>query len=132
MKIENHLESLKESIREIEEAVTKGLTEKQRTLGFHTSAGAIDMLEIILHKNNLINPGFMIKHELFTSERKMKERLPFEFPRKKEIISLITNIEGVRNKLCYVKRQEDEVLNKLVKDFNKLKEFFKEVTKYEL
>ena len=42
MKIESHLENLKESLREIEEAITKGLLQKQRTLGFHASAGAIN------------------------------------------------------------------------------------------
>jgi len=63
MKIESHLENLKESINEIGESITKDLTKKQRTLGFHTSAAAMDILEIILHKNNLIDPGFIIKHE---------------------------------------------------------------------
>lgn len=132
MKIESHLENLKESTKEIEEAITKGLSKKQRTLGFHTSAAAIDMLEIILHKNNLIDPGFIIKHEWFNSKRKIEEKFHFDFSDKKEIIKLITNIENVRNNLCYGKRQEEETLEKLVKDFNKLKNIFKEITKYEL
>ena len=58
MKIESHLENLKESIREIEIAVKEGLEKKQRTIGFHTSSAAIDILEIILHKHKLIDPGF--------------------------------------------------------------------------
>ena|SRR3989344_3033841 len=132
MKIDSHLENLKESIREVEEAVTKGLSTKQRTLGFHTSAVAIDILEIILHKNNLIDPGFVIKHEWFNSERKIEEKFPFDFQYKKEIMNLIKNIENIRNNLCYGKRQEDKILEKLIYDFNKLKELFKEVTGYEL
>ena len=72
MKIESHLENLEESFREIENAVKEGLEKKQRTIGFHTSSAAIDMLEIILHKNNLIDPGFVIKHEWLNSKRKIE------------------------------------------------------------
>ena len=128
MKIESHLENLKESIGEIEEGIQKGLQEKQRTIGFHTSAGAIDILEIILHKNNLIDPGFVIKHEWFNSQRKIEETLNFDFPKKKEIIELITKIENIRNKLCYGKRETEETLEKIVQDFTKLKKIFTEVT----
>ncbi|MFA7707707.1 MAG: hypothetical protein WCX73_02050 [Candidatus Pacearchaeota archaeon] len=132
MKIESHLENLKESIREIEEAITQGLVNKQRTLGFHTSAGAADIIEIILHKNNLIDLGFIIKHEWFNSKRKIEEKLNFEFPKKKEILDLAVKIEFVRNSLCYGKRQEEDKLEELVSNFNKLKEIFLEVTDYEL
>jgi hypothetical protein len=132
MKIESHLENLKESIREIEESISKGLISKQRTLGFHASAGAADVIEIILHKNNLIDSGFIVKHEWFNSKRKIEEKLNFEFPRKKEILDLVVKIEYVRNSLCYGKRQEEEKLEELVSDFNKLKEFFMEVTGYGL
>ena len=69
MKIESHLENLKESFREIEIAIKEGLEKKQRTIGFHTSSAAIDMLEIILHKNKLIDPGFVIKHEWLNSKK---------------------------------------------------------------
>jgi len=132
MKIESHLENLKESIAEIEECVKKGLVEKQRTVGFHCSAGAIDMLEIILHKKELIDTGFIIKHEWFNSKNKINEKFNFDFIRKQEILDLITSIEKVRNKLCYGKRQSEDVLEHVVKNFNHLKEIFKEVTGYEL
>lgn len=132
MKIESHLENLKESIREIEESITKGLSKKQRTLGFHTSAAAIDILEVILHKDNLIDPGFVIKHEWFNSKRKIEEKFSFDFSHKKEVIKLITDIESIRNNLCYGKRQDEKTLEKLIQDFNKLKDIFKRVTKYEL
>ena len=132
MKIESHLENLKESIREIDKAITEGLSKKQRTLGFHTSAAAIDILEIILHKSNLIDPGFMIKHEWFNSKRKIEEKFNFDFSNKKEIIRLITSIENMRNNFCYGKRQDEETLEKLIQDFNRLKNIFKESTEYEL
>ena len=132
MKIESHLENLKESINEIGESITKDLTKKQRTLGFHTSAAAMDILEIILHKNNLIDPGFIIKHEWFNSDKKIKEKFPFHFDNKERILNLIKSIESIRNNLCYGKRQEEKVLEKLILDFNKLKRIFNEETKYEL
>jgi len=132
MKIESHLENLKESVREIELAVKMGLLEKQRTIGFHTSAGAIDMLEIILHKFNLIDPGFVIKHEWFNSVRLASEKLPFDFSQKKIILSLVMEIEGFRNTFCYGKRQEESSLEKAVLCFHRLREIFQEVTQYEL
>ncbi|MBI4983079.1 hypothetical protein HZC32_00335 [Candidatus Woesearchaeota archaeon] len=132
MNVQSHLESLKESVRELEEAVKKGLSFKQRSLGFHASAAAMDMLEIIFHEHNLVDPGFVVKHEWLNSPKKIKEKFPFDFPHKSEIISLASKIEAQRNKLCYGKRQSEEVLENLVKDFNSLKEIFTEVTGHEL
>lgn len=132
MNIDAHLENLKESIREIENAVRNGLQQKQRTIGFHTSAGAADMMEIILHKENLIDPGVIIKHEWFNSKNKVLDKLPFDFPRKKEIIELICEIEHLRNTFCYGKRQDEIVLEQLVATFLRLKNIFIEVSGYEL
>src|SRR3989344_5270400 len=132
MKIESHLENLEESIREINEAVKTGLEKKQRTLGFHTSSAAIDILEIILHKNKLIDPGFVIKHEWFNSKKKIEEKLPFDFSKKREILACIVKIEAARNKLCYGKRQDEKGLEEIVQEFLRLKELFVEVAGCEL
>ncbi len=132
MKIESHLENLKESIRKIEDAITEGLERNQRTLGFHASSGAVDMLEIILHKNNLIDAGFIIKHEWLNSKNVLSEKLSFEFPKKEEIISLMMQIEAMRNPFCYGRRRKEEELMPIVEDFNKLKQIFLEVMGYEL
>ncbi|MBU0930049.1 MAG: hypothetical protein KJ623_03170 [Nanoarchaeota archaeon] len=132
MKIDSHLENLKESINEINEAIERGLEAKQRSIGFHTSAGAIDMLEIILHKQKLIDSGFVIKHEWFNSENKIKEKFNFDFPNKIKVLDLIKKIENIRNKLCYGKRQKEDVLEELIKNFNNLKDIFMEITNYEL
>ncbi len=132
MNVQSHLESLRESVGEIEEAVKKGLATKQRSLGFHASAAAIDMLEIIFHERNLVDPGFVVKHEWLNSQKKIKEKFPFDFPHKSEILLLASKIEAQRNKLCYGKRQSEEILEHLVKDFNSLKEIFIEVTGHEL
>lgn len=132
MNVQSHLENLKESLAEIEESIQKGLTVKQRSLGFHASAAATDMLEIVLHEHNLIDPGFVAKHEWLNSPKKIKEKFPFDFPHKSEILSLSAKIEAQRNKLCYGKRQGEEVLAGLIADFNSLKEIFVKVTGHEL
>lgn len=57
MRIEDHKNNIRESIDVIEECIQKGtLTQRQRTIGFHCSAAGIDMLEVLLHKKNLIDP----------------------------------------------------------------------------
>lgn len=132
MLIESHLEVLRESVRKIQEAVQQGLIINQRTLGFHSSAAAVDMLEIIFHQRNLIDPGLVIKHEWFNSPKRIEERFSFDFPRKEEIIHLICDIETARNKLCYGKKQTEEMLEEVLDSFNQLREIFQEVTKLEL
>ena len=132
MKTESHLENLKESIRNLEQSITGGLEENQRTIGFHASAGAADILEIILHKNNLIDPGFIVKHEWFNSKNMLNDKFNFEFPRKAEIIKLITNLESLRNPLCYGRRRKAEEILPIIESFNRLKNIFLEVTNYEL
>jgi hypothetical protein len=121
MNTETHLRNLKESLDVIKESIEKGLVERQRTIGFNTSAASADMLETLLHQKNLIDPGFVIKHEWLKSKNKTKEKLPFEFPEKSEILDLIFRIEDKRNILCYGKPQKEEVLQALLDDFNQLK-----------
>lgn len=132
MNIETHLRNLRESLEVIRESIEKGLVERQRTLGFNTSAAAADMLEAFLHKKNLIDPGFVIKHEWLKSKNKVKEKLPFDFPHKDEVLELILKIEEKRNVLCYGKPQKEEVLQELLANFNALKEKFREAGLHEL
>jgi len=113
-------------------AIKKGLVLKQRTIGFHTSAAAVDMLEIILHQKNLIDPGLVLKHDWFDSMKTVSAKFPFDFPHKHLILSLMMKIEVPRNNLCYGKRQNEEVLEEIIRNFNHLKQLFQEVTGYEL
>ncbi len=127
MKIEDHKKQLKESLEVLGESIEKGLLERQRNIGFNTSAASADLLEILLHKNDLIDPGFTVKHEWFNSPNKIKDKFPFDFPRKKEILALMEEIEQARNTLCYGKPQGIEVLIKITENFNRLKTIFQEV-----
>ena len=131
MRIEDLKKRLNESINLIDESIEKGLVERQRTIGFNTSAACADMLEIFLHKKDLIDIGFFIKHEWLKSKNIVEEKFPFDFPRKKEILDLIFKIEEKRNVLCYGKPQKEYTINEVLDNFNKLKKIFKEVEENE-
>ena len=122
MKIEDHLRNIKESLEVIEESIQKGIKERQRNIGFNSSVASVEMLEVLLHKNNLIDPGAMLKHEWFSSIRRVNERLPFNFPEKEKIIELIIDIEDKRNLLCYGKLQSEETIKSVLYSFNQLKD----------
>lgn len=126
MKPEGHTQKLRESLAVINECIEKGVLERQRNIGFNTSAASIDMLELLLHKLNLIDIGFSIKHDWFNSERKVREKLNFDFPNKENIIKLMCEIENERNKLCYGNSKPLEEIEKVLSLFHKLKNVFKE------
>lgn len=126
MNIDSHKNELRESLNLIEESIEKGIQNRQRTIGFNTSAAAIDLLEILLHKNSLIDPGFTIKHEWLKSQKKIKEKLSFDFPQKNAILGLMLRIEEKRNLLCYGKQQKSQTIQEVIDNFNKLKSLFME------
>ena len=84
MKAEDHLRNIKESLEVIEESIQKGIQEMQRNIGFNTSVAAAEMLEVYLHKKDLINLDLAIKHEWFSSIKNAKERLNFDFENKEK------------------------------------------------
>jgi len=125
MNIDKHKERLKESLQVIEENINIGIVKRQRTIGFSVSAASADLFEIYLHKNNFVDPGFIVKHEWFKSKNKLKEKFPFDFEYKKEMFDIMYNIETKRNALCYGVPQKEEVIQEILFDFNKLKDLFK-------
>jgi len=121
MKEELHKRNLEESIAVINECIEKGLIiERQRTIGFHCSVAAVDILEILLHKYRPISPGAQLKHDWFASENKIKEKLGFDFPHKKDILLLIAAVEKSRNLLCYGKPQPEKEIENVIANFKKL------------
>lgn len=126
MNIEKHLERLRESIEVIDESITKDIVRRQRTIGFSVSAASADMFEIFLHKNKLVDPGFIVKHEWFKSKNKMKDKFPFDFEDKEKILKLMNSIENRRDPLCYGTPKEEEFIREVIKEFNELKRIFKE------
>ena len=126
MKIEDHYKRLKESLAVIEESIEKGLVERQRTIGFSASAASTDMLEIMLHKNSLIDPGFILKHEWFKAKGILNEKLGFDFPKKQQILELMSKIEEKRNVLCYGKPKTEGIVREVIENLNRLKAIFRE------
>ncbi len=126
MKLEVHIRNIKESVEVLDDCIEKGLLERQRTIGFTTSAAAVDLLEMLLHKKNLLDQGTILKHQWFRSKNKLEEKLPFDFPEKKEFLALIFRLEEKRNVLCYGKPQKIEVIKDVIETFNTLKRKCKE------
>jgi len=127
MKAEDHLRNIKESLEVIEESIQKGIQERQRNIGFNTSVAAAEMLEVYLHKKDLINLGLAIKHEWFSSIKNAKERLNFDFENKEKIIELLNKIELKRNILCYGKIQPIEDTEEILEYFNEIKSLFEDM-----
>lgn len=125
MNIEKHYIRLRESLDVLDESITKDIVKRQRTIGFNCSAASADMIEIYLHKNEMIEPGFVVKHEWFKSKKRMEEKFPFDFQNKKEIFEIMEGIEEKRNDLCYGSPKEESVVKEIILEFNKLKKLFK-------
>jgi len=125
MKIKDHLRNIQESVDVIEESIRKGIGNRQRNIGFNCSAAATEMLEVYLHKENLINPSTIIKHNWFNSRKKVEEKLNFDFQDKEEIISLLIEIESKRNILCYGKPRPKLEIESVIHSFNKFKNILK-------
>lgn len=124
MKAEDHLRNIRESLEVIKESIQKGIQERQRTIGFNVSVASVEMLEVFLHKEGIINPGTLIKHNWFSSLRKVNEKLNFDFPDKSQIINLLCKIENKRNLLCYGKPQPLILIESALHDFYALKKIF--------
>lgn len=124
MNAEAHRRAIRESIEEIEEAIKRGIEDRQRTIGFHCSVAAADMLELYLHGQNLIDPGTTIRHDFFASLRIANERISVDFPNKAEIFSLMHHLEAERNLLCYGKPRSRKDLEDFILTFNKLRGIF--------
>src|SRR3989344_987473 len=124
MKGEEHYKAIKESLEVIKESVQIGLEQRQRTIGFHCSAAAVDMLELFLHKQNSINPGKIVKHDFFSSEKKAHRMLPEQFTDKEMIISILVRLEAKRNQLCYGKIKLMAEIEDYLAIFHKVRSFF--------
>lgn len=128
MKIEQHLESITESFDVIEEYIQKGLLlKRQKTIGFHCSSASIDLFEIYLHNLNLLTLSSQLKHNWFGSEKKINEKIPFDFPEKKNIIPILVEIELKRNLLCYGRKQPESIIESDIFLLRKLKNILKQL-----
>ncbi|MBI5002837.1 hypothetical protein HZC31_05600 [Candidatus Woesearchaeota archaeon] len=123
-----HKKHIKEHIEEINEAIDKGIEKRPATIGFHTSACSTELLELYLHKKNIITTGKTVKHNWFErpkAEQKIKplieRKLDVDFPSKKDIYDLIYRIEENRDNLIYGNSKTEQI-ELVLKTFMQLKE----------
>lgn len=124
---DEHLKKIREHLDEIENAIDEGIEKKPVTIGFNCSACSVQLLELLLHLNNKISAGHIIKHDWFKKPKEgqkieplAERKIPVQFDEKKEIYPLIYEIEDNRENLLYGKTDIKKI--ELVLDsFNKLK-----------
>ena len=135
MKREKHDEILKEVLDEIETALEdkQGLLAHQRRLAFSISLGAVTLLEIYLHKLDVIKEGSKIDHTWF---KKKKERIIDHLQKQittqinsitnlDKIIDIMIDIENKRNDLAYGAATTEKILQEKINLFFKLREITK-------
>ena len=137
MRIEKHIESLKEVIDEIQSALQdpKGLQAHQRRLALMLSVGIADLIELYFHRLGIMKPGAKIKHNWF-KRKDIKERL------KRQITGDITKVEKIdeimekskqiehdRNDMAYGSPLNDELLLKQkIDEFLEIKKLIEKLT----
>ena len=135
MRSEKHEEIIKEVIEEIETALKdpRGLLPHQRRLAFTLSLGAVNILELFLHKSNLIKEGSKIDHRLFKKNKeKILEQLQKQVTSQvisienlTKLIELISKIEEKRDDLAYGAPSTEKILREKINLFLDLKRLSK-------
>lgn len=125
--IAEHKQRIKEHLEELQESVNIGVEKRPVTIGFHTSACAVEMLEMYLHLANMISTGKKVNHIWFKrpQERQkieplIERKLPVSFPDKEKIYTFIYTIEDSRDNLIYGKPRKGEA-EAIFMTFQKLK-----------
>ena len=124
---EEHKKKIIEHYEIIGDAIDYGIEQRPTTIGFHCSACIIQLLELYLHKLNLISIGKMIKHNWFKRPKLgqkiiplIERKLPVNFPDKETIYDLFYDIEDLRDNLIYGKGQLKEI-EKVLESYSKAK-----------
>ena len=126
---EEHIKNIKELLKDINEKVRSDLiVERQKLIGFAVSEISCDLFALLLHKRNLIPPGFNVNHRFFSSEKSARERFDFDFPRKNELIKLLVSQENYRTLLCYGKSKERKVVENAIENMQRIKSIIENLT----
>lgn len=130
MRLEKHIESLKEVLREIESALedAQGLASHQRRLAAMLSLGICELVEIYFHKLGIMKEGARIKHGVFRKGN-MDEVLsnqitaPLKAVKNMErILEIAVDIENSRDDMLYGSPvNEEEMLKEKIDEFLDLK-----------
>ncbi len=130
--IQNHKKRISEHLEELNDAIRIGIYQRPATIGFHTTACAIDLLEIYLHKKELIDIGKVVKHDWFKRPKEeqkidplIERKLPVNFQEKDKIYNLFYILENNRDVLIYGSPKKEQV-DLVLETFKKLKEILVE------
>ena len=121
--IEEHKKIAKGFLDDIDEKIRANLVvERQKIIGFSASEAAVNLFALLLHEKNIVEPGFNVNHRYFASERIAEKKFDFDIPKKEEIIRFLVEQEAYRNKLCYGKEKEANIVNSTIKNLFKIKD----------
>ena len=119
---ESHIKNIRELLKDIEEKIRSDLIiERQKIIGYAASEISCDLLALLLHRKNLISPGFNVNHRFFASEKSARERFDFNFPRKDELIPLLVSQDNYRTLLCYGRMKERKTIEDAISNMLKIK-----------
>lgn len=111
-----HKRRIKEHLEQIQDAIDKGIEQRPVTIGFHCSACSVEILELYLHKINLLTTGKMLKHTWFERPKLGQKIPPFierkmavYFEGKEEIYDYLYTIEEQRDTLIYGKCSKSQI-----------------------
>ncbi len=101
MKPEYHLQAFQERKETLLKwaVEVRGLENSQRIIGDNASKAVTELLSAYLHQANKVEEGFQLNHAWFKSAD-VTNRLP-EFEKKKEILTRMTILEQLCEKLAY-------------------------------
>ena len=120
--IEEHKEIAKEFLEDINEKIRANLLlDRQKIIGFAASESATNLFAVFLHSKNLIEPSFSINHRFFASLRIAEKKFDFDFPSKEKLLNLLVNQEDFRNKICYGKKKNLEIVNNAIENLFEIK-----------
>ncbi len=130
MKMEKHVEALKETEDEINSSLKDpdGLIKHQRRLAFMVSMGIAELVEIYFHKLKIMKEGSRIKHDWF-KKKSIKETLSKQIVKPidtvksiDKILSISKSIEENRNNLAYSSPvEEDAILKEEINQYFEVK-----------
>lgn len=122
--IDEHREIADEFLEDINEKIRSNLVlDRQKIIGFSASEAATNLFAIYLHSINCIEPSYTINHRFFASLKIAESKLQFDFPNKRILIELLVRQEDFRNRLCYGKKKDIEVVNDAIKNLFEIKNF---------
>lgn len=128
MHLEKHVEIVKEVLDDIQVALDdpRGLVSHQRRIAMMVPLGITEILEIYLHKLNIIKPGSRIKHE-WLKRKEARTRIEKQCIKKLDnindidtIITIAKEVELDRNDMAYGAPIGDEAILK-----SNIERFFK-------